>query len=135
MLPNINHSPISHIIGIGTDIVSIERITKLLNSERREKFLKRILTDYETQRYKNLQDKRAISYLAKRFAAKEAVAKSLGVGIGAIAFNEIEICNNDLGQPYIRFLKQFPEVTELSFAVSITDDGSFAAATVIAFKS
>lgn len=131
----ISNTAISHLIGVGTDIVSISRISTLINSNKRVKFLSRILTAKEFELFNNFTEEKAICYFAKRFAAKEAVAKSLGMGIGIIAFNEIEICNNDLGQPYVKFLKELPILENIKISLSITDDSNFAAATAIAFKN
>lgn len=51
-----------------------------------------------------------IAYLAKRFAAKEAISKALGVGIGEnLSFQDIEISNNDLGKPIV-LLEKFPDI-------------------------
>lgn len=135
MPDTISSTAISHLVGVGTDVVSITRISAIVNSPKREQFLGRILTIKERERFNNYSEEKAICYLAKRFAAKEAVAKSLGIGIGIIAFNEIEVCNNDVGQPYVKFLKELSILENIRISLSITDDSHFAAATTIAFKS
>ena len=66
------------IIGIGTDIVDISRVKEILERQG-EKFVKRILSLAEQ---KELSGRITPSIVAKRFAAKEAVAISLGTGIG-----------------------------------------------------
>lgn len=84
------------IIGTGNDIIDIRRIEKLLD----EKFITRIFTPAE-QATCDARKERAASY-AKRFAAKEAIAKALGSGIGSDAlFTEIEITNDERGAPHI----------------------------------
>ncbi len=65
------------IMGIGTDVCSIERIQKTLERFG-ERFVKRILTPHERVRYASTRAKSA--HLAKRFAAKEAFAKAIGTG-------------------------------------------------------
>lgn len=84
--------------GIGTDIVSIKRVSDALS--RTEGFAERILTDNEMARMNQCRDQ--VSYLAKRFAAKEAVVKALGTGIAkGIAWHQIEISNDADGAPMV----------------------------------
>lgn len=87
------------IIGIGTDLIHIDRIGK---SYQRfgERFLIRFLAESERETF--LLRGEPVNFLAKRFAAKEAVAKALGVGIGARArWAEIAVTNNSDGAPQI----------------------------------
>jgi holo-[acyl-carrier protein] synthase len=88
------------VIGIGTDLVKVARIQQ---SEQRfgERFVARILTPNELAIY---QAKRRDSYyLAKRFAAKEALVKALGTGIGKDAnWQDIEVVNDQRGAPSLR---------------------------------
>ena len=67
------------IVGIGVDIVEIARVDKLIR-EFGGRFARRVLTDDELLEFE--RRKRSSSYLATRFAAKEAVAKACGTGIG-----------------------------------------------------
>ena len=84
------------IIGIGTDIVRIDRIDRSL-SRLGDAFARRILTDYEWSQWQERSSSAA--WLAKRFAAKEAVAKAFGTGIGKLSFQHIEVRNNAAGTP------------------------------------
>ncbi|MGH8691342.1 MAG: holo-ACP synthase, partial [Burkholderiales bacterium] len=68
------------IFGVGTDVVEIGRIEKALGRWG-ERFARRILCEPELKRF--LGHARPASYLAKRFAAKEAFTKALGTGIKA----------------------------------------------------
>ncbi len=68
------------IVGIGVDIIEIARVDKL-NQEFGERFARRVLSGDELLEFEHR--KRSSSYLAMRFAAKEAVAKACGTGIGA----------------------------------------------------
>ena len=87
------------IFGIGTDIVEVERIRKL---DSLEKFADKILSLNELEVYKSQIDEKKVTFLAKQFAAKEAVSKALGTGIGKdIRFNQIEILRNSDGKPYL----------------------------------
>jgi len=82
------------IIGLGTDIVQIARMEKLL--QRFDKrFMERCFTKGEQEKGGT-----NVRFYAKRFAAKEACAKALGTGIaGGILFREIEVVNANSGQP------------------------------------
>ncbi|MDG0969712.1 MAG: holo-ACP synthase [Porticoccaceae bacterium] len=85
--------------GIGTDIVEIARIVSILHRQN-DRFVSRILTDNEQRKYSDSQ--RETTFLAKRFAAKEAVAKALGTGIGnGVSFQDIEITHDDRGAPLV----------------------------------
>ena len=85
--------------GVGTDIVEIARIASILNRQN-DRFVSRILTDHEQREY--IKSQRKTTFLAKRFAAKEAVAKALGTGIGnGVSFQDIEITHDDKGAPLV----------------------------------
>ncbi len=87
------------IIGIGTDIVEISRIKRLYKKYPRG-FAQRILHKNELDILKGHQSR--ATYIAKRFSAKEAVAKALGTGISkGVSFKNIEISNNEDGQPVL----------------------------------
>ena len=86
------------IFGIGTDIVDVNRIQKLIN--KNIKFRNKIFSKKEIK-YCESKTNKVASY-SKRFAAKEAFAKALGVGISkGISFNEIVVNNNKYGAPFI----------------------------------
>ncbi len=92
------------IIGIGTDIVNINRIEKSVH-QFGARFLNRVFTPHEqaqAQKYGN-----AAAFYAKRFAAKEAFVKALGCGMGAKAsWREIEVQNNAVGAPFLHIIGQ-----------------------------
>ena len=86
------------IYGIGTDIVSIERVQNILNKNR-DGFINRVLTDHEKALFANKADSAA--FCAKRFAAKEAFSKALGTGIGrVVSFQDLTVRSNEHGKPY-----------------------------------
>ena len=90
------------IFGIGTDIVSIDRIKSSLKNKN---FVNRIFNENEILKCKKI--KNSINCYAKRFAAKEAFSKALGTGISnGINFNEIVVLNNKSGKPYINIIGQ-----------------------------
>ena len=127
------------IIGLGTDIVSIERIAKVL--EKNEvAFIDRICTKDEK---KYLQSCRDISLkLAKIWAVKEAAVKALGTGfVQGISFLDIELYHDDLGKPEIKFSGKAKEILDkkiknesVNISVSLSDDKPFAQAVVIIEK-
>ena len=86
------------IYGVGTDIVSIERIQEILNKNR-DGFINRVLTEHERDLFANKSDSAA--FCAKRFAAKEAFSKALGNGIGrVVSFQDLTVRKNENGKPY-----------------------------------
>ncbi|MCH5585383.1 holo-ACP synthase [Shimazuella sp. AN120528] len=83
------------IVGIGTDIVELSRIQQI----GIDRLINRILTPSE-QALVPEKEKRKIEFVAGRFAAKEAVSKALGTGIGAdFGFHDVSILANSLGAP------------------------------------
>ncbi|MEM5527802.1 holo-ACP synthase [Gammaproteobacteria bacterium AS21] len=84
--------------GIGTDLLKIERVEKAL--ARSDKFARRILTDQEYADFdKSTQPAR---FVAKKFAAKEAIVKALGTGIGnGVGWQHINISKDALGKPLV----------------------------------
>ena len=86
------------IYGVGTDIVNIDRIQKII-LKNREGFIKRVLTEHEQALFTNKADSAA--FCAKRFAAKEAFSKALGTGIGkVVSFQDLTVRNNENGKPH-----------------------------------
>ena len=83
--------------GLGVDAVDIERFRRVLI--RRPSLAERVFTDLERDEVSRSSD--SSPRLAARFAAKEAVMKALGVGIGDIALREVEIRRSPSGQPRV----------------------------------
>ncbi len=84
------------ILGIGTDIIEIERIRRAVS---RENFKRRVFTEFEQNYCESRGAQSAASYAA-RFAAKEAFFKAIGTGIVS-SLAEVEIKNDAAGQPQI----------------------------------
>lgn len=123
------------IFGIGTDIIEVERISKLL--EKDSSFKNKIFTELESEYCENKKNK-AEGYAA-RFAAKEAFFKAIGTGWrGEMSFNEIEVINDSLGKPEIKMygkvLEFFTEQKITSVHVSVSHIKSVAVAIVILEK-
>tara|TARA_B100001057_G_C22810810_1_gene935338 strand:- start:1265 stop:1648 length:384 start_codon:yes stop_codon:yes gene_type:complete len=121
------------IYGVGTDIVKISRLTKHLKNK---KFLDRLFNKNEINKCKIR--KNSTNCYAKRFAAKEAFSKAIGIGISkGIRFNEIVIKNTKSGKPQIELLgktkKIISKILKKKFSIFLTlsDEKSFAVATVI----
>jgi holo-[acyl-carrier protein] synthase len=134
------------IFGIGIDLVSIDRIEKLM-LQFKEKFAEKIFTSNEILRANqiktsNKNSSSVVLFYAKRFAAKEAFAKALGLGIGrGIDFKDIEIENDALGKPQIKilngkeiFLKKHFDCKNFATHLSLTDEKTMASAFVIIEK-
>ncbi|TKI06773.1 holo-ACP synthase [Martelella alba] len=121
------------ILGIGTDIVEIERIASVV-SRAGDRFARRILSEAEWGQY--LAQQQPIRFLAKRFAVKEAASKALGTGIrDGLAFAQFEVVNDALGKPGLRLYRRAAELAaELGVAhihVTLADERHYACATVI----
>lgn len=113
------------IVGIGLDLVEIERIQAL--HERQPSFSKRVLTSEELAHFITLSEKRKIEFLAGRFSAKEALSKAKGCGIGeSLSFQDIHILNDEKGKPFI-----ISEKIKEKIHLSITHTTKYAAAQVI----
>jgi len=101
------------ILGVGTDILNIKRIERLIKIFDR-RFMKKILTKSEINFLKNNERKEA-NYLSNRFAAKEAVSKAIGTGMCGISFQDIEIKNNVEGKPYVQLSKKCQNLINTKF--------------------
>ena len=124
------------ILGIGTDIVNVQRIDKSLKKFGKN-FKNKIFSKSEILYCEKKGN--SSSYYAKRFAAKEAFSKALGTGIRkGINFKDIEVVNNNFGKPAIKltgttkiFLKKKIKNKKYSIYLSLSDDKPWAQATVI----
>ncbi|MFN2047440.1 holo-ACP synthase [Pantoea agglomerans] len=121
------------ILGLGTDIVEIERIAGVIERSG-DRLARRVLSEAEWQQYQ--AHKQPVRFLSKRFAVKEAAAKAFGTGIrGGLAFNQFEVYNDALGKPGLRFFQHAAEVAEWlgvkHVHVTLADERHYACATVI----
>ncbi len=122
------------IYGIGIDIVLVARLSSSLGRWG-DRFEKRVFTEAELE-YCSAGKKRT-TCLAMRFAAKEAFVKALGLGMRKpIMWRDIEIRSDRLGKPQIflteRALGYCAEKGVRSWHLSLTDEGEYAAAVVVA---
>ncbi|MGX6960645.1 MAG: holo-ACP synthase [Rickettsia endosymbiont of Pentastiridius leporinus] len=111
------------IIGIGTDIVQIPRIEKILELYPK-RFAERILASQELQKFVLLGKHKQATFLAKRFAAKEAISKAFGVGIGqGINLKDIAVLSNELGKPIVQISSSYTQkLPPLNIHLSLSDD-------------
>ena len=96
------------IIGIGCDIIEVERIKKFLSKET---FKKKVYTEKEIA-YCESRGVHAPECYAARFAAKEAVAKALGEGFRKGELQEISIVHDELGQPQVELTGEFAKIAK-----------------------
>lgn len=82
-------------IATGVDLIKITRFEKAVNKYG-VRFLERIFTSRELSQFRD-----KVESLAVRFAAKEAVSKALGCGIGKVSWREIEVLRDDLDTPVL----------------------------------
>ena len=120
-------------IGIGTDIVKVARIQASLDRHG-ERFIRRILARDEVDEF--LAESRPAHFLAKRFAAKEAVVKALGTGFrDGIRFSDIRVTHNRLGKPGLEFGGKtallFEKMGVSLSHISLADEHDYAVAFVI----
>ena len=91
------------IVGIGCDIIEIERIARAI---KRESFIRRVFTAEEAA-YCQRRGQLAAASFAARFAAKEAVLKALGTGLREGSLQEIAVDNDVLGKPLVQLSGHF----------------------------
>ncbi len=119
-------------VGLGLDLVDIARFGAVL--ARRPSASERLFTEGERAYAATLAN--PVPSLAARFAAKEAVMKALGVGLGAFAFAEVEVERRPSGEPALVLTGGAARLAAAqdvkSWLVSLTHTGSAAAAVVIA---
>ena len=120
--------------GIGTDIVSIQRINKSLKNKN---FLKRVFNEKEILKCKKTI--KSTNCFAKRFAAKEAFSKALGTGFRMnLNFKDIEVVNDKKGKPYYVKNKKITKIVQKNFKIknfkcflSISDEKNYSTAFAI----
>ncbi len=120
--------------GVGIDLIRIKRIARVYR-RRPERFLKKIFTPQEIEVI--LKKGRPLPAIAARFAAKEAVAKALGCGIGVIRWCEMEILPGRRGKPRVVLKGSAALWAQNSgikgVEVSMSHDGPYAIAKAVAY--
>ncbi len=123
------------IVGVGVDIVKVERFSKLVKNDR---FLKRFFHPTEVE-YVRSTCSYSAENLAARFAAKEAFGKALGTGIGKLTLKNICVTNEKNGKPSLCVFNDVKEKLEYSGAncihLSLSHEKDYAIAQVILEKT
>lgn len=112
-------------LGIGTDIVAVARVRRL-RERFPGRFPRRILHTDELDEYRESLDKDA--FLARRFAAKEAVGKALGSGFSGLPARRIRIRHDRRGRPEVVLSMQVAPKVAPRVLVSISDEKEYATA-------
>ena len=108
------------IIGIGHDLCEVDRVERLLQGTTGGRFAERILAPAERPLAAELTGRRRAEFVAGRFAAKEAVSKALGCGIGSSAgFHDIVIVRTPTGRPGCELSPRTLQALELDEGVRI----------------
>ena len=119
------------IVGIGNDIIEIERIEKAISKEG---FKNKIYTQREL---KNIEKRgnRTETY-AGIFSAKEAISKAIGTGVREFSLTDLEILNDDLGKPYVVVSEKLDKILktkkeDYQIEISISHSRKYATAVAI----
>jgi holo-[acyl-carrier protein] synthase len=119
-------------IAAGVDVIEIARIRRVL-ADFGDRFLQRVYTERERERYAG-----RVSELAARFAAKEATSKVLGTGIVGIRWREMEVLPNRRGKPVLILhgaaAERAAQLGLTDFSVSLTHSRTDAIAFVVGIK-
>ncbi len=121
------------IVGIGNDIIEIERIEKAISKEG---FKDKIYTQRELENIKK-RGNRAETY-AGVFSAKEAISKAIGTGVREFSLIDLEILNDDLGKPYVVVSEKLDKIIkskkeDYQIEISISHSKKYATAMAIIF--
>ena len=119
------------IVGIGNDIIEIERIEKAISKEG---FKDKIYTQRELENIKK-RGNRAETY-AGVFSAKEAISKAIGTGVREFSLTDLEILNDDLGKPYVVVSEKLDKIIkdkkeDYQIEISISHSKKYATAVAI----
>ncbi|GAA0093072.1 holo-ACP synthase [Paraclostridium bifermentans] len=122
-----------NILGIGIDIVEIERIENILKNKKR--FLNKVFTDEEIKYFesKNFRSET----IAGNFSAKEAISKAFGTGIKNFNFDDIEVLRDKNGKPIVKTYNNLRQmcidynVLEIQVSISHSENYAVANAMVI----
>lgn len=122
------------LLGSGIDIVEVQRIAAICE-RRGSRFAAKLLHPKELQELEEATNQMA--FIAKRFAAKEAAAKALGIGIGTkLGFHDMYVEHDEIGKPILRFTAECASRLELekkNTLLTIADEKSYAVAHVLLF--
>ena len=120
----VNQAPSGHVLGVGVDLLDQTRIERVYQRFP-DRFSDRLLTSKERQLWQHRN--RSVNFLAKQFAAKEAILKALGTGLAkGIHFQMIEVLRDTSGQPTVclsqQALQQQSQLGGDKILLSLTDE-------------
>ena len=121
------------IVGIGNDIIEIERIEKAIS---KESFKNKVYTQRELENIEK-RGNRTETY-AGIFSAKEAISKAIGTGVREFSLTDLEILNDDLGKPYVVVSERLDKIIkskkeDYQIEISISHSKKYAIAMAIIF--
>ena len=121
------------IVGIGNDIIEIERIEKAISKEG---FKNKVYTQKELENIEK-RGNRTETY-AGIFSAKEAISKAIGTGVREFSLTDLEILNDDLGKPYVVVSEKLDKILknkkeDYQIEISISHSRKYATAMAIIF--
>ena len=119
------------IVGIGNDIIEIERIEKAI---LKEGFKNKVYTQRELENIRK-RGNRTETY-AGIFSAKEAISKAIGTGVREFSLTDLEILNDDLGKPYVVISEKLDKILKVKkedyqIEISISHSKKYATAIAI----
>ena len=119
------------IVGIGNDIIEIERIEKAIS---KESFKNKVYTQRELENIEKRGDR--VETYAGIFSAKEAISKAIGTGVREFSLTNLEILNDDLGKPYVVVSERLDKIIkskkeDYQIEISISHSKKYAIAMVI----
>ena len=121
------------IVGIGNDIIEIERIEKAIS---KESFKNKVYTQRELENIEKRGDR--VETYAGIFSAKEAISKAIGTGVREFSLTNLEILNDDLGKPYVVVSEKLDKIIkskkeDYQIEISISHSKKYAIAMAIIF--
>jgi len=121
-------------LGAGIDIIAVSRMQEVLENSGSEAFMRKVYTPQELQRADERPDR--IPFLARIFAAKEALFKTFGIaGSEQVQFRDIEIREGQFGQPLVQLSGYFADLAlkrgVQQVLLSISYDGDYAVAMAV----
>ena len=119
------------IVGIGNDIIEIERIEKAISKEG---FKNKVYTQKELENIEKRGDR--VETYAGIFSAKEAISKAIGTGVREFSLTDLEILNDDLGKPYVVVSERLDKIIkdkkeDYQIEISISHSKKYATAVAI----
>ena len=119
------------IVGIGNDIIEIERIEKAISKEG---FKNKVYTQKELENIEKRGDR--VETYAGIFSAKEAISKAIGTGVREFSLTDLEILNDDLGKPYVAVSEKLDKIIkdkkeDYQIEISISHSKKYATAMAI----